>query len=217
MRTVPIKSHTVRYVLIKRHSMRSVLIKSHSMRYVLIKSHSMRTVLIKSHSMRTVLIKSHSMRTVLIKVSLRTVLIKSHSMRTILIKSLRLSWSYGSWIYNYLCNQCLSPLNLADDDVYPIQHYVIKFVTDLGEFCGFLWFPPPITGCQVSYFFLYIFLFFPHFLYFPVLGLRFLYFPIFQYKKEKKRMDNENSESCGLSSWYWLFVSVMGNMKNNKV
>jgi len=22
------------------------------------------------------------------------------------------SWSYGSWIYNYLCNQCLSPLNL---------------------------------------------------------------------------------------------------------
>ena len=21
-----------------------------------------------------------------------------------------LSWSYGSWIYNYLCNQCLSPL-----------------------------------------------------------------------------------------------------------
>jgi hypothetical protein len=22
------------------------------------------------------------------------------------------SWSYGSWIYNYLCNQCLSPLIL---------------------------------------------------------------------------------------------------------
>jgi len=20
------------------------------------------------------------------------------------------SWSYGSWIYNYLCNRCLSPL-----------------------------------------------------------------------------------------------------------
>jgi len=20
------------------------------------------------------------------------------------------SWSYGSWMYNYLCNQCLSPL-----------------------------------------------------------------------------------------------------------
>ena len=22
------------------------------------------------------------------------------------------SWSYGIWIYNYLCNQCLSPLKL---------------------------------------------------------------------------------------------------------
>jgi len=22
------------------------------------------------------------------------------------------SWSYGNWIYNYLCNQCLSPLKL---------------------------------------------------------------------------------------------------------
>jgi hypothetical protein len=22
------------------------------------------------------------------------------------------SWSYGSWIYNYMCNQCLSPLTL---------------------------------------------------------------------------------------------------------
>jgi len=21
-------------------------------------------------------------------------------------------WSYGSWIYNYQCNQCLSPLHL---------------------------------------------------------------------------------------------------------
>ena len=24
------------------------------------------------------------------------------------------SWSYGSWIYHYLCNQCLSPLQLWD-------------------------------------------------------------------------------------------------------
>ena len=23
------------------------------------------------------------------------------------------TWSYGSWIYNYLCNQCLSPLNIV--------------------------------------------------------------------------------------------------------
>jgi len=25
------------------------------------------------------------------------------------IQGLSWSWSYGSWIYNYLCNQCLSP------------------------------------------------------------------------------------------------------------
>jgi len=27
-------------------------------------------------------------------------------------KWLPLSWSHGSWIYNYLCNQCISPLKL---------------------------------------------------------------------------------------------------------
>jgi hypothetical protein len=27
-------------------------------------------------------------------------------------KGLSWSWSYGNWIYNYLCNQCLSPLML---------------------------------------------------------------------------------------------------------
>ena len=27
-------------------------------------------------------------------------------------KGLSWSWSYGSWIYNYLCNQCPSPLKL---------------------------------------------------------------------------------------------------------
>jgi hypothetical protein len=36
-------------------------------------------------------------------------------------------WSYGSWIYNYLCYQCLSPLKLwvrtpFHDEVYSIQH-----------------------------------------------------------------------------------------------
>ena len=32
-------------------------------------------------------------------------------------------------------------------EVYSIQHYVIKFVSDLQKVCGFLWvihFPPPI-------------------------------------------------------------------------
>jgi hypothetical protein len=38
---------------------------------------------------------------------------------------------YGSW----MCNQCLKPLKLSlnptHDEVYLIQHYVIKFVSDL--------------------------------------------------------------------------------------
>ena len=71
---------------------------------------------------------------------------------TVLITELQgSSWSssYGSWIYNYLCNQCLSPLNLnpADGEVYLIQHHVIKFVIDLRQVGGFLKvlrFPPPI-------------------------------------------------------------------------
>jgi hypothetical protein len=29
-----------------------------------------------------------------------------------LLMGLSWSWSYGSWIYNYLCNQCLSPQTL---------------------------------------------------------------------------------------------------------
>ena len=28
------------------------------------------------------------------------------------IEGLSRSWSYGCWIYNYLCNQCISPLTL---------------------------------------------------------------------------------------------------------
>ena len=44
------------------------------------------------------------------------------------------SWSYGSWIYKYLC---LSPLmlwvqNPIHGEVYSIQHYVIKFVSNLA-------------------------------------------------------------------------------------
>ena len=67
------------------------------------------------------------------------------------------SWSYGtgSWIYNYMYNQCLSPLRLwvwapSIGEVYSIQYYVIKFVGDKydnGHVCGFLWilqFLPPI-------------------------------------------------------------------------
>jgi hypothetical protein len=43
----------------------------------------------------------------------------------------------GSWTYNNQCNQCLSPLTMwvqiLSDEVYSIQHYVIKFVSDLGR------------------------------------------------------------------------------------
>ena len=63
------------------------------------------------------------------------------------------SWLCGSWIYNYLCNQCLSPLTLW------VQILVRRCVLDttlcdkvcqvtwdrLVVFSGYLWFPPPIT------------------------------------------------------------------------
>ena len=49
---------------------------------------------------------------------------------------------YDSWIHNYLCNQCLSPLTSEFESrsgvVYSIQHHVIKFVNDLPQVSGFL-------------------------------------------------------------------------------
>jgi hypothetical protein len=33
---------------------------------------------------------------------------------------------------------------LAHGEVYSIQHYVIKFVSELRQVSGFLWFPPSI-------------------------------------------------------------------------
>ena len=58
------------------------------------------------------------------------------------------SWSYGSWIYNYLCDKCLSPLKLWVWTLFmlrcTIQHNVIKFVSDLRQIGGFLRFPPSI-------------------------------------------------------------------------
>ena len=66
------------------------------------------------------------------------------------------SWSYGSWIYNYLCNPCLSSLLLwvrtpVHGEVYSIQQYAIKCVSDLRQFGGFLRvlrFPPPIKSAS---------------------------------------------------------------------
>ena len=50
-------------------------------------------------------------------------------------------WSLGSWIYNYLCNQLHITTKVVSsnlDMVYSIQHYMIKFVSDLRQVCVFL-------------------------------------------------------------------------------
>ena len=60
------------------------------------------------------------------------------------------SWSssYGSWIYDYLCNlsnhhyRC--EFESRSGEVYSMQHYVIKFVSDLRQVCGLLRFLQPI-------------------------------------------------------------------------
>jgi hypothetical protein len=68
-------------------------------------------------------------------------------------KSSSWSWSYGSWIYKFLCNQCLLHTtkvvssNPVHGEVYSIQHYVIKLVSNLWQVGGFLLvfrFPPQI-------------------------------------------------------------------------
>jgi hypothetical protein len=62
------------------------------------------------------------------------------------------SWSYGSWIYSFLCNQCLSSLKLLVriprmTKCTGYNFYVIKFVGYLRQVGGFLReirLPPPI-------------------------------------------------------------------------
>jgi hypothetical protein len=46
------------------------------------------------------------------------------------------SWSYGSWICNYLCNQYLSPLTEFD------QVRCTQYNKKVGDFLWVLWFPP---------------------------------------------------------------------------
>ena len=62
-------------------------------------------------------------------------------------KGLSWSWSHGSWIYNYLCNQCLSPLMLWVQ--IPLRWGVLD--TTLCDICQRLaadrWFSP---GTPVS-------------------------------------------------------------------
>jgi len=58
------------------------------------------------------------------------------------------SWSYGSWIYNYLCNQCILQLKLWVWIPFMARRtHTTKFVSDLrhvGDFPQILRFPPPI-------------------------------------------------------------------------
>jgi hypothetical protein len=44
-------------------------------------------------------------------------------------------------------------LNPTHGEVYSVQHYVIKFVSDLQQVSGFLWvlwFPPPIKLTEIG-------------------------------------------------------------------
>jgi hypothetical protein len=41
-------------------------------------------------------------------------------------------------------NKTTIPINPTNSEVYSIQHYVIKFVSDLQQVSGFLRLPPPI-------------------------------------------------------------------------
>jgi hypothetical protein len=67
------------------------------------------------------------------------------------------SWSYGSCIGSYIYNYLYVPSvhittkivssNPVHDQVYSMQHFVIKIVSDLWQVVGFLWvlrFPSPI-------------------------------------------------------------------------
>ena len=53
------------------------------------------------------------------------------------------SWLYGSWIYNYLCNQCLSPLTFR----IPLRRGVLD-TTLCDKACQCRWFSP---GTPVSF------------------------------------------------------------------
>jgi hypothetical protein len=50
----------------------------------------------------------------------------NHYIDYVILKGLSWPWSYGSWIYNYLCNQCLSPLMLCR---FTFTNYIIEMCT----------------------------------------------------------------------------------------
>jgi len=63
-------------------------------------------------------------------------------------KGLSWSWSYGSWIYNYLCNQCISPLMLW------VQISIrVRCTTLCDKFCQWLatgWCFSPVSSTNKS-------------------------------------------------------------------
>jgi hypothetical protein len=48
------------------------------------------------------------------------------------------SWSYGSLIYDYLCNQCISQLTLWVQILHMLGVLDTTYVSDLGQIGGFL-------------------------------------------------------------------------------
>ena len=50
------------------------------------------------------------------------------------------SWSYGSWIYKYVCNQCLSPLKLWV--CIPLRHGKVNSIQYYQCLVAGLWFSP---------------------------------------------------------------------------
>ena len=72
-----------------------------------------------------------------------------HVINKVIQKRLRLSWSwsYSNWIYNYLCNQCLSPLTLWA--WIPFRRRLLD-TTLCNKYCQWLtagqWFSPVSTN-----------------------------------------------------------------------
>jgi hypothetical protein len=48
-------------------------------------------------------------------------IISSEVVKTLTYRRPSMSWSYSSWIYNYIYNQCLSSSNLDQGEVYNIM------------------------------------------------------------------------------------------------
>ena len=72
---------------------------------------------------------------------------------SIILGSLYVVWVYGSWAYNFICLSVpittkVVSSNPVHGEVYTIQQYLIKFISDMWQVGGFLRvykFPPPIN------------------------------------------------------------------------